>query len=71
MAPRENRLSFYKRLQALLGSQGTAYGFTLTIWSTGELARERYGPLSVLHIILFILGPLLMYALLLLIIYRL
>ena len=68
--PNEDRGSYRKRLQALLTSQGTAYGFTLTIWSAGALARARYGPLSFLHIILFILGPLLMYALLLVLAYR-
>ncbi len=65
-----NHRSYCKRLQALLTSQGTAYGFTLTIWGAGALANARYGPLLLRHILLFILGPLLMEALLLLIAYR-
>lgn len=62
--------SYRKRLKALLTSQGAAYGFTLTVWSTGTLAREHYGHFSVERIFLFVLGPLVMYALLLIILYR-
>jgi hypothetical protein len=63
-------LCYSKRLKALLTSQGAAYGFTLTIWSTGTLAREHYGHFSVDRIFLFVLGPLVMYASLLIILYR-
>ncbi len=70
MAPHADRGSYWKRIRALLTSQGPAYGFTLTIWATGALAMERYGPLTLLRILLFMLGPLLMYAFLLLLAYR-
>ena len=62
--------SYLKRLQALLSSQGAAYGFALTVWGTGSLARDQYSPFTIDRVFLFILGPLLMYACLLVTLYR-
>ncbi len=62
--------AFESRFRATLNSLGPAYGYTLTIWQTGALALSHYGYLTAKMIGLFVLGPVVLYALLLILFYR-
>jgi len=47
---------YLQRLRRILVAEGIPYGFTLTIWATGTLGVERYGPLSTTAVFLFIMA---------------
>lgn len=64
------KVTYKRRLMATLASQGAAYGFTLTFWATGMLAATRYGQFTPLKVLLHVMGPLLMYAILVMFLYR-
>ena len=43
-------------LRAVIGSSASAYGYTLTVWSTGSVLSHAYGPPSPPGVFSFILG---------------
>jgi hypothetical protein len=45
--------------ETLLGSSATPYGYTLTIWSSGAIARHFRGSPNVGEVFLFMAGALL------------
>jgi hypothetical protein len=47
-----------KRLAQNLTSETKAYGYTLTIWSSGSLLSAFYGPPTITEIFLFVFGAL-------------
>ena len=45
--PRRSKLSRYRSdLRNVVGSSASAYGYTLTVWSTGMILSYTYGPPS-------------------------
>ncbi len=53
----------YRRdLRAVLGASGTAYGYTLTVWSTGSVLTHAYGAPSPPEVFLFFGGAVLAFA---------
>ena len=43
-------------LRGVVGSSATAYGYTLTVWSTGAVLSGAYGPPSPPQVFAFLLG---------------
>ena len=50
-------------LRSVIGSSATAYGYTLTVWSTGMILSYTYGPPSPLLVFSFFGGAVLAFAL--------
>ena len=49
-------------LRNVVGSSASAYGYTLTIWSTGMVLSHAYGPPSPPLVFSFFLGPVFAFA---------
>ena len=50
-------------LRGVVGSSATAYGYTLTVWSTGTVLSHAYGPPSPPLVFAFVVGAVLAFAL--------
>ena len=50
-------------LRGVLGASATAYGYTLTVWSTGAILSGAYGPPSPPEVFTFLGGALVAFAL--------
>ena len=50
-------------LRGVVGSSATAYGYTLTVWSTGMILSHAYGPPSPPEVFAFFGGAVLAFAL--------
>jgi hypothetical protein len=50
-------------LRSVIGSSATAYGYTLTVWSTGMVLSHAYGPPSPPLVLSFLGGAVLAFAL--------
>lgn len=50
-------------LRGVVGSSASAYGYTLTIWSTGAMLSHFYGPPSPPKVLFFLGGAVLAFAL--------
>jgi hypothetical protein len=61
--PRRSMLSRYRSdLRNVVGSSASAYGYTLTVWSTGMVLSYAYGPPSPPLVVSFFLGAVLGFA---------
>lgn len=49
-------------LRGVVGSSATAYGYTLTVWSTGSVLSHAYGPPSPPLVFAFLAGAVLAFA---------
>lgn len=61
--PGSGRHTYRKSLWLSLSNQGTAYGFTLTIWGSGALAVATYNHIAAVDAIAFVGGALFSYIL--------
>lgn len=50
-------------LRGVIGSSASAYGYTLTVWSTGALLSYSYGPPSPINVFTFFGGAVIAFAL--------
>lgn len=61
--PRRSPLErFRSDLRSVVGAAATAYGYTLTIWSTGMMLSHAYGPPSPPEVVLFFVGAVVAFA---------
>ncbi len=59
----QSRLDRYRaNLRSILGSSSAAYGYTLTVWSTGSVLSHFYGPPSPPQVFSFFGGALVAFA---------
>ena len=60
---RTARLERYRTdLRGVVGSSATAYGYTLTVWSTGSILSGAYGPPSAPQVFAFLAGAVVAFA---------
>jgi hypothetical protein len=60
--PRSPLSRYRSDLRNVVGSSASAYGYTLTIWSTGMVLSHAYGPPSPPLVFSFFLGAIVSFA---------
>jgi hypothetical protein len=60
---RWSRSRYREDLRSVVGSSASAYGYTLTVWSTGMVLSHAYGPPNPPEVFSFFCGAVLAFAL--------